>query len=475
MRQQALALADELAAARTRHRPPVPEKDITDSVELLRWLADDHFTFLGYREYRLVDEGDDRRAGAGGGARHRPGHPARRPAARRGCCRSMTPEAYAKALEKRLLIITKANSRATVHRSAYLDYIGFKIFDADGNVVGERRFLGLFSSAAYRTSVRDLPVVRRKVAEVMERSGLSPRSHSGKDLLADPGDLPARRAVPDHAPTTCTTRSIGVLRMAGRRQLRLFLRRDALRPVHLLPGLPAPGPVHHRSNRLRIQEILLRELNGVGVDYTTRVTESMLARVHFIVRTDPANPPGDDRRRRAGRAAGRRDPALGRRLPAGAGAQARRRAGQDAVPAVRRRVPGGVQGRAHAVRGGARTSPSWSCWRSPASWRCTCLPAPRTDRRARRPVQGVPVRRADDAVRRAAGAALARRAGRRRAAVRDRPGRRHRSTSTTSACGCPTAPGSWPRCARTWRTRSPPPGAARPRSTGSTSWCCGPG
>src|SRR3546814_5835973 len=65
-------------------------------------------------------------------------------------------------LEKRLLIITKANSRATVHRSAYLDYIGFKIFNDAGEVVGERRFLGLFSTAAYRTSVRELPVVRRK-------------------------------------------------------------------------------------------------------------------------------------------------------------------------------------------------------------------------------------------------------------------------------------------------------------------------
>src|SRR5205823_5288759 len=83
-----------------------------------------------------------------------------------------------------------ANSRSTVHRSAYLDYIGFKIFDADGTVVGERRFLGLFSSAAYQGSVRELPVVRRKVAAVLERSGLSPRSHSGRDLIAVLEDYP---------------------------------------------------------------------------------------------------------------------------------------------------------------------------------------------------------------------------------------------------------------------------------------------
>ncbi|MEH0823593.1 NAD-glutamate dehydrogenase [Micromonospora sp. CPCC 205714] len=291
MRQRALALADELASARTSdNRPPVPEKDITDSVELLRWLAHDHFTFLGYREYRLVDsDGGDGPAleavlGTGLGILRSDSPEAR-------ALSSMTPEAHEKVMEKRLLIITKANSRATVHRSAYLDYIGFKIFNEAGEVVGERRFLGLFSTAAYRTSVRELPVVRRKVAEVLDRSGLSQRSHSGKDLLqileTYPRDELFQIKTDDlyHA-------VIGVLRMAGRRQLRVFLRRDAYgRFISCLIYLPRDR--FTTQNRLRMQDILLRELNGVGVDYTTRVTESMLARVHFIVRTDPTQPPGD--------------------------------------------------------------------------------------------------------------------------------------------------------------------------------------
>ncbi|MEG3636213.1 NAD-glutamate dehydrogenase [Micromonospora palythoicola] len=291
MRQRALALADELAAARTSdNRPPVPEKDITDSVELLRWLAHDHFTFLGYREYRLVPnaaaDGPALEAvlGTGLGILRQDSPEAR-------ALSSMTPEAHEKVTEKRLLIITKANSRATVHRSAYLDYIGFKIFDENGEVVGERRFLGLFSTAAYRTSVQELPVVRRKVAEVLDRSGLSLRSHSGKDLMqileTYPRDELFQIKTDDlyHA-------VIGVLRMAGRRQLRVFLRRDAYgRFISCLIYLPRDR--FTTQNRLRMQDILLRELNGVGVDYTTRVTESMLARVHFIVRTDPMSPPGD--------------------------------------------------------------------------------------------------------------------------------------------------------------------------------------
>src|SRR5690606_30056428 len=179
--------------------------------------------FLGYREYRLVDTGDGDKAleavpGSGLGILRQAQTAPRR-------LSSMAPEAAAKVREKRLLIITKANSRSTVHRSSYLDYIGFKVFDDNGEVVGERRFLGLFSTAAYRTSVRELPVVKRKVADVLERSGLSPRSHLGKNLLqileSYPRDELFQITTDDlyHA-------VIGVLRMAGRRQLRLFLRRD---------------------------------------------------------------------------------------------------------------------------------------------------------------------------------------------------------------------------------------------------------
>ena len=157
-------------------------------------------------------------------------------------------------------------------------------------MVGERRFLGLFSSSAYRTSVRELPVVRRKVMEVLDRSGLSPRGHSGKDLLQILETYP-RDELFQIKTDDLYEAVVGVLRMAGRRQLRLFLRRDGYgRFISCLIYLPRDR--FTTANRLCMQEILLRELNGIGVDYTTRVTERMLARVHFVVRTDPADPPG---------------------------------------------------------------------------------------------------------------------------------------------------------------------------------------
>ncbi|MQA25259.1 MAG: NAD-glutamate dehydrogenase, partial [Micromonosporaceae bacterium] len=288
LRHRALSLADTLAGPDAL-RLPVPAKDITDTVDLLRWLADDNFTFLGYREYRLVsnEAGEqllEATLGSGLGV-------LRTDQTRPRVLSSMAPEAYAKALEQRLLIITKANARATVYRPAYLDYVGIKTFDADGNVVGEKRFLGLLASSAYLHSVRELPVVKRKVAEVMERSGLSRRSHSGRDLIEILETYP-RDELFQTTTNELFQNVMGVLRLAGRRQLRLFLRKDAYgRFMSCLAYLPRDR--FTTANRLKIQEILLRELNGVGVDYTTRVSESILARIHFIVRTDPANPPRD--------------------------------------------------------------------------------------------------------------------------------------------------------------------------------------
>jgi glutamate dehydrogenase len=279
MRSQALSIADELA---TDHLP-VPDKDISDSVDLLRWLAEDHFTFLGYREYRIVTQPDGKQAleavlGTGLGILRRD------PVGPR-ILASMSPEAYQRVQEKRLLIITKANSRSTVHRSAFLDYVSLKVFDDQGTVVGERRFLGLFSAGAYQTSVRDLPVIKRKVQEVMNRSGLSPRGHSGKNLMSILEDYPREELF--QITTDDLFRTVmGVLRLAGRRQVKLFARKDQYgRFVSCLVFLPRDR--FTTENRLRMQDILLRELKGVGVDYTTRVTDATLARIHFIVRVDP--------------------------------------------------------------------------------------------------------------------------------------------------------------------------------------------
>ncbi|CAM5412093.1 NAD-specific glutamate dehydrogenase OS=Streptomyces glaucescens OX=1907 GN=gdhB PE=4 SV=1 [Streptomyces glaucescens] len=179
-------------------------------------------------------------------------------------------------------MLTKANSRATVHRPSYLDYIGVKKFDADGNVIGERRFLGLFSSAAYTESVRRVPVIRRKVEAVLEGAGFSPNSHDGRDLLqileTYPRDELFQTPV-DELRSIVTS----VLYLQERRRLRLYLRQDEYgRYYSALVYLPRDR--YTTGVRLRIIDILKEELGGISVDFTAWNTESILSRLHFVVR-----------------------------------------------------------------------------------------------------------------------------------------------------------------------------------------------
>ena len=132
-------------------------------------MADNHFTFLGYREYDLVrEDGEDALYGVPGTGLGI----LRGDVMRSSSFESLTPEVRARARDTRPLIVTKSTTRSTVHRPAYLDYIGVKRFDENGQVNGERRFLGLFSRAAYAESVLRIPVLRRKVDELYELVGL---------------------------------------------------------------------------------------------------------------------------------------------------------------------------------------------------------------------------------------------------------------------------------------------------------------
>ncbi len=278
MHTQALALVQELEDA----PPQLDATEVSEGRALMKWLASDHFTFLGYREYQLQSvEGED-------GLRAVPGTGL-------GILRSdqdmsasygkLPPVVAAKAREKQLMIITKANSRATVHRPAYLDYVGIKKFDGSGDVVGERRFLGLFSSAAYTESLTRIPVLREKAHQLIDGAGFSPMSHSGKALMdileTYPRDELFQTSVEELLPV-----AEAVLHLRERRQLRFFVRRDVYgRYLSCLVYLPRDR--YTTQVRERMQQIMKRTMGADSIDYTARVSESVLARLHFVVRAAP--------------------------------------------------------------------------------------------------------------------------------------------------------------------------------------------
>ncbi|HSO99298.1 MAG TPA: NAD-glutamate dehydrogenase domain-containing protein, partial [Solirubrobacteraceae bacterium] len=275
MRAAALHCSDELAAATEED----PAGGLAEAAAFLRWLTRENFIFLGYREYELRAEEDPARAelvpDSATGLGILCGEPRR-------ARTSLDAGAAALAREPTPLVLTKANSRSPVHRNAYLDYVGVKRFDPDGRVVGERRFLGLYTSAAYRQSARETPLLAAKVRWVLDASGFPPDSHDAKALLEVLESHP-RDVLFQARPEELYDIAMGVLELGERQRVRLFLRRDRLgRFVECLVCLPRES--FNTTNRLRMMSILAEALGGTQVDYTVQATESVLARVHVIVR-----------------------------------------------------------------------------------------------------------------------------------------------------------------------------------------------
>ncbi|MET0718980.1 MAG: NAD-glutamate dehydrogenase, partial [Pseudoxanthomonas sp.] len=175
MRDRMLALAEELAT----RRMPVNDAGRREAQEFLRWAADDHFTFFGYREYRIERKDGQRLLEAVDGGlgllRGKDQSTVRN-------VKSLAAHYMPQSGSVDTLILTKTNARSSVHRPGNMDYIGILEFDAKGNPVAEQRFIGLYTSSAYNRRPWEIPLVRERHEHVMRQSGLSPSSHSGKAL-----------------------------------------------------------------------------------------------------------------------------------------------------------------------------------------------------------------------------------------------------------------------------------------------------
>src|SRR6187549_128994 len=156
-----------------------------EAKEFLAWLAEHNFTFLGMREYRLDGDGAERKlhplvTSGIGILEDKDFH-----FLRAGTDYvEMTEQHAAWLTEPDPIMVTKANVRTRVHRRAYMDYVGVKLYREGGEVSGELRIVGLFTSMALATPHTEVPLIRRKVSEVMRRSGYEPSSHAGKGLMA---------------------------------------------------------------------------------------------------------------------------------------------------------------------------------------------------------------------------------------------------------------------------------------------------
>ena len=267
---------------------PCPAEQIEEIKTFLHWVAERNFIFLGCRDYDLVHSPEGLLLCSV-------------PRSGLGVLRDdgqATPSLSFTRLPDRLrelathpapLLISKADARATVHRPVHMDYIGIKRFDAGGQVIGERRFLGLYTASAYTLSAQDIPLLRAKTRRMLQRSGLKPGSHTWRALQITLETFPRDELFQASEDDLFNT-VMGILHLQERQRLRLFVREDLFqRFVSCLVYVPRDR--YNTDLRERIQTILQQAFEGESSSFSTQFSESMLARVHFQVRTRPGQIP----------------------------------------------------------------------------------------------------------------------------------------------------------------------------------------
>jgi len=273
---------DRAIASYTAAPPPVPVTELTESVQFLKWLLDDNFTLLGMRAYAFV-----------GGERHGNLEPV--PDSGLGILRDkniyvlrrgdelvhMTPEVRQFFLAPEPLIVTKANVRSMVHRRVHMDYIGVKIFSESGEITGELRIVGLFTSTAYTRTTRRIPFLRRKVESVLERSGYPPNSHSGKALSNVLETFPRDELFQIDIDALYET-VISIQALELRPRTRVFPRIDKFdRFVSVLVYVPRDR--FSTDVRTRIGDYLADAFKGRISAFYLFFPEGPLVRIHFII------------------------------------------------------------------------------------------------------------------------------------------------------------------------------------------------
>ncbi|MEJ2632184.1 MAG: NAD-glutamate dehydrogenase [Acidihalobacter sp.] len=270
---------------------PVDQAHLAEVTAFLKWLRDNHFTFLGYRRYELrrSRKGDELHTVAGSGLgllRQTGGETASQSFA------SLPGEVRKQARDPEPLILAKSNTRSRIHRLGYMDYIGIKRYDAKGAVIGEHRFLGLFTSAAYSHNPRSIPILRNKLQVVLDRANLRLDSHAGKALINILEEHPRDELFQASTDELYETVK-GILNLQGRQRVRLFVRYDRFqRFVSCL--VYAPRERYTTVVREAMQEVLRAAFGAQAAEFSVQLSESVLARIHFILRlAEPGRPEYD--------------------------------------------------------------------------------------------------------------------------------------------------------------------------------------
>jgi glutamate dehydrogenase len=287
-----LSRVGEVIAEVKNNPPPLPVEEIAEATQFLEWLVANNFTFLGVRDYALNAAEDDYEPifESGLGILRAPDVRVLR---RGDDLVSITPEVMAFLKEPKALIITKANVYSRVHRRVHMDYIGVKRFSMDGRLIGEFRIVGLFTSTAYTRATRSIPYLRRKVDNLMRRSGFDPDGHSGKAFAAVLENY-SRDELFQIDEDTLYQFVLAIMHLDERPRVRVLARRDRFdRFVSVLVFVPRER--YDSSARIAIGSYLAGVYKGKVAAFYPFFPEGPLVRVHFIIARSGGETPNPER------------------------------------------------------------------------------------------------------------------------------------------------------------------------------------
>ncbi|WP_245415985.1 MULTISPECIES: NAD-glutamate dehydrogenase [Mesorhizobium] len=278
-----LARLDQ-AISQFRYTPvPLEKHAVDEAIAFLEWLRDDNFTFLGMREFKYSGTEESgtltRSKEPGLGILCDPEVTVLRRDAHSSATTSEEVRTFLYGPDP--LLVSKANAKSMVHRRAYLDYIGIKIFNNKGALAGELRIVGLFTSTAYTRSVVKIPYLRSKAEAVLAKSGFDRSDHSGKALLNVLESYPRDELFQISVPIL-RKHADAMLGLLDRPRVRALVRVDQFdRFVSVLVFVPRD---HYDSHvREKIGTYLKTIFDGRLSAYYPAFPEGGLARVHFII------------------------------------------------------------------------------------------------------------------------------------------------------------------------------------------------
>ncbi|GED21748.1 NAD-glutamate dehydrogenase [Halomonas halmophila] len=291
MRDQVRAAIAELEAMRPSQ---IDAQDQREAIEFLNWVLEDNFTFLGYDEYAVIeDQGRPRLDKVEN--------------SELGVFRLDSPR-YQERIRTdlgvqgdqyvplpQLMSFAKSAYHSRIHRPTYPDYISIDRYDEQGRVIGERRLLGMFTATVYNESPRNVPILRRKLQAVMDIAGFSSKGHNGKQLLQILEVYPRDDLFQIDTDELAQT-ALGILDIRERRRVRLFIREDTFGKFYSCLVF-VPRDVFSTELRVRLQALLCEELDATSGDFNTYLSESVLARIQFILRFNGDTPSDYDIKR----------------------------------------------------------------------------------------------------------------------------------------------------------------------------------